>query len=149
MSATTDRAYDLTDRDTAIAEIRKALKERSGKVWSVTGGRGTGWGWVRIESPPRRRVAHDTNEAYDATTVWGGDRQGLDGNGNKQYVERTDGDHRYYMSDADRVELATLLGLDYVHCQGEQVMASGDARLEYVARARGETPTVFGVQYWD
>ena len=44
------------DRDEAIARIRKALRERSGKAWSVTGGRGTAWGWITIESPPRRRV---------------------------------------------------------------------------------------------
>lgn len=46
---------DITDRDTAIKTIRKALKERSGKSWSVTGGRGTAWGWITIQAPPRRR----------------------------------------------------------------------------------------------
>lgn len=43
------------DRDQTIATIRAALKRRSGKAWSVTGGRGTAWGWIEISAPPRRR----------------------------------------------------------------------------------------------
>lgn len=43
------------DRDEAIVAIRKALRRRSGKAWSVRGGRGTTWGWITIISPPRRR----------------------------------------------------------------------------------------------
>lgn len=31
-----------------------ALRERSGKTWSVTGGRGTAYGWIRISAPPKR-----------------------------------------------------------------------------------------------
>ncbi len=46
---------DFTDRDEAIKEIRRALKQRSGKSWSVTGGRGTGWGWITVHAPPSRR----------------------------------------------------------------------------------------------
>ena len=45
----------ITDRNEAIARIRKALRKRSGKAWSVTGGRGTAWGWITIASPPKRR----------------------------------------------------------------------------------------------
>lgn len=41
-------------RDDAIARIRAALKQRSGKTWSVRGGRGTGWGWIDISAPPKR-----------------------------------------------------------------------------------------------
>lgn len=44
------------DRNTVIALIRAALKRRSGKDWSVTGGRGTAWGWITISAPPRRLV---------------------------------------------------------------------------------------------
>ena len=43
------------DRNTAIAAIRAALRRRSGKSWSVTGGRGTAWGWIEISVPPSRR----------------------------------------------------------------------------------------------
>lgn len=45
------------DRNDAIKAIRTALRKRSGKPWSVTGGRGTGWGWITIMSPPARRAA--------------------------------------------------------------------------------------------
>ena len=42
------------DRNETIKSIRTALKNRSGKMWSVTGGRGTAWGWIRISAPPAR-----------------------------------------------------------------------------------------------
>lgn len=44
------------DRDEAIAAIKKSLKERSGKSWSVTGGRGTGYGWIKIRSLPSKQI---------------------------------------------------------------------------------------------
>jgi hypothetical protein len=44
------------DRDAAIKRIRAALKFRSGKDWSVTGGKGTAYGWIKIDAPPRRRT---------------------------------------------------------------------------------------------
>ena len=104
----------MTDRDTAIAEIRAALKRRSGKTWSVTGGRGSAWGWITIHAPPKRR---------------------------EQYG---------YLSDADAAELGQLLGLGKpVHCQGESIPAGAAYREEYVARARGEQPPVYGTPYWD
>jgi|ERR1700722_4953019 len=40
----------------AVAAIRTALKARSGKSWSVTHGRGTAYGWINIEVPPKARV---------------------------------------------------------------------------------------------
>ena len=43
------------ERDDTIREIRTALKRRSGKAWSVTGGRGTSYGWLTITAPPARR----------------------------------------------------------------------------------------------
>ena len=64
------------DRNEANKRIRAALKRKTGKTWSVSGSRGTAWGWIDISSPPRRRNAMG------------------------------------YMSDADRKELAELLGLD-------------------------------------
>lgn len=36
------------DRASVIARISAALKRRSGKRWSVTGGRGTAYGWLNI-----------------------------------------------------------------------------------------------------
>lgn len=96
----------------AAKEIRTALRRRSGKDWSVKHGRGTGSGWIRIASPPRR----------------------MEG---------------WQMSEADRLELRDLLGLERCHCQGESVPASSAYYEEYVARAKGETPTRFGAPYWD
>jgi hypothetical protein len=47
-------------RDETIKEIRAALKRRTGKLFSVTGGKkGTAWGWIRIDAPPKIR---DTDE---------------------------------------------------------------------------------------
>ena len=43
------------DRGDAIRTIRTELRRRSGKAWSVTGGRGTSWGWITISAPPARR----------------------------------------------------------------------------------------------
>lgn len=51
----TTTAADPTDRDTAIRLIRRALRRRSGKSWSVTGGRGTVWGWITIHALPAHR----------------------------------------------------------------------------------------------
>ena len=50
------KARGTLNRDDVIAALRAGLKARSGKVWSVTGGRGTGYGWIRIRSPKSRAV---------------------------------------------------------------------------------------------
>ena len=44
------------DRNETIKIIRDALRRRSVRVWSVTGGRGTSWGWLNISAPPARRT---------------------------------------------------------------------------------------------
>ena len=112
------------DRNETIARVRSALRKRSGKAWSVTGGRGTAWGWIEIESPPRRRTF---------------DFQGVD-----------EGEPGHYMGHVDRDELAKLLGLpDRVHAQGVSIPAGGDYRQEYVDRAEGRAPSVIGTPYWD
>lgn len=46
-----------TDRDSTIKEIKRLLKKRSGKSWSVTGGQGTAWGWISINVLPKNRLA--------------------------------------------------------------------------------------------
>ena len=110
-------------RDETINRIKTALKKRSGKTWSVTGGKGTAWGWITIDAPPKRRKFDD------------------DGNPKEEFG---------YMSPEERAELGRLLGKDRpAHCQGESIPASSDYRQEYVDRAEGKTPSVFGVQYWD
>lgn len=108
-------APTFLDRNEAIARIRKALRARSGKSWSVTGGRGTAWGWITILSPPARREG------------------------------------RYFMSEAERVELAALLGLEEgrVSAQGVSIPASAEYRRYYLDRAEGREPTDNPTPYWD
>jgi hypothetical protein len=96
------------DRNEAIRLIRAALKKRSGKSWSVRGGRGTTWGLIYISSPARRRE-------------FGGG-----------------------IVAAEREELAKLLALESVGIQGVSIPASLAYRQEYIARAEGRVPSVFG-----
>ena len=44
------------DRKETIKTIRTALKRRSGKPWSVTGGQGTAYGWLTIDAPTKRKT---------------------------------------------------------------------------------------------
>lgn len=46
------------DRNETIARLRKALKASTGRTWSVTGGRGTAWGWITVTAPPARRAEY-------------------------------------------------------------------------------------------
>lgn len=125
------------DRDRTIATIRAALKRRSGKAWSVTGGRGTAWGWITIEAPPARRT-------------WGcylpegmSDRP-------EHYRDRDNGKPGGSMSPDDRAELGRLLGLGRASYQdGESIPASGAYYREYIDRAEGRAPSALGTQYWD
>lgn len=55
-----------TNRDETIAAIRRSLRSRSGKTWSVTGGRGTSWGWITIAAPPARRDRYGAMTPDDA-----------------------------------------------------------------------------------
>lgn len=52
----------MNARDEAIAAIRSALRHRTGHAWSVTGGRGTSWGWITVTAPPRRQVRGQMTE---------------------------------------------------------------------------------------
>jgi hypothetical protein len=99
-------------RDEAISLIRAGLKARSGKPWSVKGGRGTAWGWISVDAPPARQIDGETTQA-------------------------------------ERVELATLMGLPTVHCQGISIAASCAYYREYVDRAEGRTPQEIAQPYWD
>ncbi len=110
----------MHDRDLFIKAVKAALKTRSSYPWSVTGGRGTAWGWVEINVAPRDRKFNS---------------DGSEGGG--------------HMSPARRAELAALLGLDQVHFQGVSIPSGGKYRAEYLARARGEEPAEIAQPYWD
>ena len=126
------------ERAEAISEIKMALKRRSGKSWSVTGGRGTGWGWITIDAPPSRRTFGNRLKAGAVN-----DRP-------EDYEEYDTGQPGRLMSPAERAELGKLLGFDGpAHCQGVSIAASTDYRREYIARAKGETPDKIAQPYWD
>jgi hypothetical protein len=129
----------MNERDETIKRIKAALKQRSGKIWSVTGGRGTAWGWITIDVPPARRTAKHRLKNGDS---------GYIGNPG-DYEEYDSGEPGGHMTKADRTELASLLGLDDVHIQGVSIPAQGNYRQEYLDRAEGRQPSVEGEPYWD
>jgi len=120
----------MLDRNEAIKRIRAALKEKTGKPWSVRGGRGTGWGWITVSSPPRRRVCHDENPDYDWRAY---------PSTSPCYLERQpkEGEEGYYISDAEAQELANAFGMERpVHCQGLSI--SPDNRDWHVTMVEGD-----------
>ena len=124
------------ERDETISQIKTALKRRSGKPWSVTGGRGTAWGWITIDAPPaRRKGKHRLKEGMpDLPENW------------EEYLDTEAGGH---ITPTERMELLNLLSLDAVHNQGIMIPASYHYWQEYVDRANGRTPSVIGEPYWD
>jgi hypothetical protein len=92
-------------RDAVIVAIRKALKVRSGKPWSVTGGRGTAWGWITVETPPARRTQRCRLKA-GAVTNWPDDYEVYDS-----------GEPGGGMLVGDAAELAALLGIEAHQCR--------------------------------
>lgn len=126
------------DRNATIKAIRKALKARSGKAWSVTGGSGTAWGWLRIDAPPARRTWQ--NRCTGQTDL----------RGFPVVEEYEDASQSFgHAGPADRAELAELLGLDSIHQQGVSIPSQNDYYREYIARAEGHVPTLCGTPDWD
>ncbi len=129
----------MNDRNDTIKRIKTALQRRSGKQWSVTGGRGTAWGWIEITAPPARRTAgHElTPGAAD-----------LPENYIKNDTLFPQGGAS--MTTADQIELGALLGLDRKsYDAGESLASQGDYYREYIDRAEGRTPAVIATPYWD
>lgn len=129
------------DRDEAIRKIRAGLQKRSGKPWSVKGGRGTAWGWITIDAPPSRATWSHRLKQTPGVLV-----PDLPEN----YEPYDTGKPGHSMSPQDRAELTKLLGLEQiVSFQGESVPASNNHYQEFVDRAEGRTPSVIGKPYWD
>lgn len=158
LCGTPDEAARINAREldsvTVGKRIRAALKARSGKDWSVSKGRGTGSGWIKIDAPKARLGcdrAHDYDYRTDACQTPGcRSYRHIDGLGTPCAGHIcTDTCYRAYISYEDRAELAALLGLDNVHGQGVSIMASNDAYIEYIDRAEGRTPRRIGTPYWD
>lgn len=114
------------DRDEAIKRVRAALKRKTGKTWSVTGGRGTAWGWITVEAPPKRRVFHDPNPAWNIRDL---------NCQEPRYFERKpeDGEKGWYTSDAECRQIQRAFGLScIVNSQGLHI--DPDKREFYVQR---------------
>lgn len=126
----------MNNRDETIKTIRAALKRRSGKTWSVTGGTGTAWGWITVDAPPKRRTAHWVLKPGAVGNP--GDYNNLD-------TGQPDG----HITPAESAELAKLLDLDSIHFQGLSIPASSAHYREYIARANGETNVKSTELYWD
>lgn len=123
-------------RDEAITRIKKALERRTGKRWSVTGGRGTAWGWITIDAAPARRTwRHRLKEGAP-------DRP-------ENYEEYDSGQPGGGMGPEDRELLAKTMGLDQVHFQGESIPASSDYYRQAVERAETGSSTTQASPYWD
>lgn len=133
-----ETGYVNVSRDETIRAIRAALKRRSGKSWSVTGGRGTGYGWIHIDAPRRRRTGdmQPTGEKDE----YGRDKYELVDTGQPQEFG--------LITPQDQAELSELLGVG-VGRQGVSIADSSNHYREYIARAEGRTPDKYGVQYWD
>ena len=137
-ATTTTTAPGTITRDEAIRRIRAALRARSGKAWTVRGGRGTARGWITIDAPPARRVWRlEPVERYD-------------GRGTLDYVWKADPTRAWgYCGPDDARLLADLLGLPSVFHHGVEVAASDAYYREYIDRAEGRAPSVRGTMYWD
>jgi len=125
-------------RAAVIRRIKVALERRSGKRWSVTGGTGTAYGWLRIDAPPARRTWRE--RLKDGV---------LTGQSRADYEWYDTGQPSGHAAPEDLAELAALLGLDGVHFQGERVAASHDYYCEYIDRAEGRVPRKIATPYWD
>jgi hypothetical protein len=134
------------DRDETIARIKAALKRRSDRAWSVKGGRGTAWGWITVEAPPRRRT-WSTREVAGWTTD-----QAPDGDPyhRTRWESYDSGQPDRSMSPEDAAELGRLFGYgEQAHHQGISIPASSDYYREFVDRAEGREPSVHAEPYWD
>ena len=129
-------------RNEVIAEIRAALKRRSGKAWSVTGGRGTAYGWLTVTAPPARCTWSHRLKLGES----GSKLPDVPGNYEEFDTARPGAGH---ISPAERAELSALLGLERVYADGWQVPSSNDHYAEALDRANGRPPAKIAEQYWD
>lgn len=133
---------DITsDRNATIKAIKTALQRRSGKAWSVTGGRGTAWGWIRIDAPPARQTWKHVPKPHNASGFYPG---------KENWDEIDTGEPGHSTGPQDREELAKLLGIEVAQANGGvSIPSQGNYRREYLDRAEGKKPSVLGEMYWD
>ena len=87
------------DRNEATKRLRRALRALTGKSWSVRGGKGTGYGWISVDTPKSRRTHTAEGEVAPEGTS----------------------DYSRHMSPAERRELGALLGAPQRFEDGELV----------------------------
>lgn len=96
------RPPGLSERAAAIGAIRTALRQRSGKRWSVSGDRGTAYGWINICAPQSRLDADgdmtdaDAKELHDLLAMGGQVRPGtisVEPRRRLEFVARARGEH--------------------------------------------------------
>lgn len=128
----------MMNRNEVMKKIKANLKARTGRTWSVTGGRGTAYGWLSIDAPPARRKWQNVDS---------GER---DERGMPVYNEVFDTSREFgHMGPEDRAILAEALGMESVHHQGVSIPSSHGHYQEYLDRSEGKVPTVYGERYWD
>lgn len=118
-----------TDPNDVIKTIRKALKERSGKEWSVSRGKGTACGWLHLTAPPSRRVhSHDLLPEQERK-AWLEDAEEMCRALGRRFEPRKD-----TLSPEDREELSRLLGIE-VNAHGVRISPEVDSYRLYMCRA--------------
>ncbi len=140
MPSDLERIRNVVDqgRNAVIKAIKYALQQRSGKQWSVTGGRGTAWGWITVDAPPSRRTMRCRLKAGAVTT-------------NPDDYEMYDsGEAGHSTRPEDIDELSALLGIEKVHCQGYSIPAGRDyQRLALCQALHGHSGPFTAQPYWD
>ena len=68
-------AQHSMERADVIAALKLALKRRSDRAWSVTGGRGTAWGWITIMCPPKRGTWMGDSDLAELRRLFGDDHE--------------------------------------------------------------------------
>lgn len=124
------------ERADAVKRLKKALRTITGKTWSVSGARGTAWGWIDIQAPKSRRVGHTPNPAWKH---WEMDTQ------EPPFFENPDApkDERWYTNLADEAVLRDIFDMTgfYIH-QGMSVPP--DSREWYVLKAEEKAAAMTG-----
>ena len=92
--------HENLSRNAVIARLKTALRARSGRAWSVTGGRGTTYGWITIDTVPSRRGdltirAADQRELANMLGLDGVHHQGVSIAAShdyyREYIDRAEG----------------------------------------------------------
>lgn len=122
-------------RNEATKCIKAALKKKTGKTWSVSGGRGTGYGWMTIQAAKSNRVAHKLNPDHNGFYTIS---ECIRKTGSPPWLEHVsdNGAENQYTTDADSLLLAEIFKtLCPYHHQGVSVSPENRERYVQLAEA--------------